>query len=99
MYKSYFQFFQEMKSIAADINLELSLCELTGNDFDKLYNNYLNKMVSYCKEYSDDNIIFKGNSKIIAEYISEIRNTKTYPQSDRARVLVDVTENYIKKAL
>ncbi|MBO5435353.1 hypothetical protein J6A31_06015 [bacterium] len=96
-YMSYFKFLTDTKSIINDFKIDMKCEAFSGEAFDKAYNAFLRKLVQRCKEYMESS--FRGQSKFIANYVSDIRGTTNYTQLDRINKLMDITEDYSKRAL
>lgn len=95
---TYFDFFTNLKGIIKDVDFDINQVEhLKGECFDAAYNNFMSRLVSYCKNYAESTI--RGSSQFIANYISDIRATKSYPQVDRFAVLIDTTDTYLRKSV
>lgn len=97
VYVSYFSFFSEIKQVANDLHIELKMGDYKAEAFDTAYTSVINKLVKRSKEHADT--YFSGKSKFIAQFISDIRSTKTYPQSDRFSKLLDIIDDYIRRSV
>ena len=97
-YVSYFHFFEELKQIIHDVELDFKAANYTGDKFDAEYNTFLHKLIGHCQKYKSDT--FRPSSAaFISSYISEISESGAYPHKYRFEKLIDVTSEYLRKAV
>lgn len=96
-YISYYTFFSENIKIIKDIQADFKVEGASGSVFDNAYGTFLNKFIARCHTFAGET--FRGSSKVISSYISEISNTKTESQHQRFEKLLKITEQYMKVAM
>lgn len=96
-YTSYYTFFSENIKIIKDIQADFKAEDASGVVFDKAYGTFLNKFIARCHTFAGET--FRGSSKVISNYISEISNTKTESQHQRFEKLLKITEQHMRVAM
>ena len=96
-YISYYTFFSENIKIIKDIHADFKAENASGEVFDKAYGTFLNKFITRCHAFAGET--FRGSSKVISNYISEISNTKTESQHQRFDKLLKITEQYMRASM
>lgn len=96
-YTSYYTFFSENIKIIKDIQADFKAENISGVIFDKTYRTFLNKFIARCHTFSGET--FRGSSRVISNYISEISNTKSESQHQRFEKLLKITEQYMRVSM
>lgn len=94
-YVSYYVFFSENLKLIKDVRADFEAEDFTG--FDKAYGTFINKFTTRCHNFASNTL--RGSSKVISNYISEVGETKTIPQSQRFDTLSKITEKYMRKVM
>lgn len=96
-YVSYYTFFSDNAKLIKDVQMDFEVEKLTGAAFDKAYGAFVNKLIGRCHSFAEST--FRGTSKVISEYISDIDHTRNDTQGKRFGVLQQLTDTYMRRAV
>lgn len=97
LYISYYTFFSDNAKLIKDIHMDFEAEHLSGVAFDKAYDTFLNKLIGRCHSFAGNT--FRGSSKVISNYISELAQSRNDTQGKRFDVLQRVTDSYMRRAV
>lgn len=96
-YVSYYTFFSDNAKLIKDVQMDFEAEQLSGLAFDKAYGTFLNKLTGRCHSFAGNT--FRGSSKVISNYISELEQSRNEAQGKRFGALQHATDSYMRRAV
>lgn len=96
-YVSYYTFFSDNAKLIKDVQMDFDAEGLSGAAFDKAYSAFLNKFAGRCHSFATHT--FRGSSRVISNYVSEIDCSRNAPQGERFGMLHQITDTHMRRAL
>ncbi len=96
-YTSYYTFLSDNMKIIKDVRADFTAAGLSGEDFDKQYTSFINRLTKRCRTFSEDS--FNKSSKLISCYVSDVSKTTTLSQTKRFEQLISITDTALRKVM
>ena len=96
-YISYFHFFEILKQIIHDVQLDFNESKYIGGEYDREYNLFIHRLTGYCQKYSSS-IFHPTKDAFLSAYVKAMCDIREYPQEERFHRLLSLTDEYLRKS-